>query len=507
MTEPATIIKAMDSQQLFGHAFPDIATWKPWRVVLKSLFGLPMTEKEIDIFQAHTGRGAPSPRGYQESWFVCGRRSGKSRILALVAAYLATFRNWEPYLAPGEYGRVMIVAANKAQARSIFDFMVGLLQESPLLSRMILNITADSIELQGRIAIEVHASSFRGIRGRTTVAALFDEVAFWESGEHSANPDQEVLAAIRPSMATVPGSMLLCASSPYSRQGVLWKAYDRHFGNDESLPLVWQAATRAMNPTVKQSFIDQQLAEDEAANRAEYLAEWRSDVESFVSLDVVRGCVAPYDVRHPDSSHRYVAFVDPAGGSGADCFTCTIAHREKDQIHIDAVLSRKPHFSPSAVIDEFAATLRNYRIGVVTGDRWGGEFPREAFRRHDIRYEVAKKNKSELYQGLLPLLNSGRIVLPNHDKLIRQIVSLERRVARSGRETIDHPVRGHDDEANAVAGAAELCVVQGMAVPACFGTYSGAVPYWAVNQGGVRSKFDGACEEGSGLEGGFGTSR
>jgi hypothetical protein len=53
---------------------------------------------------------------------------------------------------------------------------------------------------------------------------------------------------------------------------------------------------------------------------------------------------------------------------------------------------------------------------------------------------------------MLPLLNSGRIILPRHDRLIAQIVGLERRVSRAGRDSIDHPVGGHDDIANAVAG-------------------------------------------------------
>jgi hypothetical protein len=55
---------------------------------------------------------------------------------------------------------------------------------------------------------------------------------------------------------------------------------------------------------------------------------------------------------------------------------------------------------------------------------------------------------------MLPLLNSGHIVLPRHDRLIAQIVGLERRVSRSGRDSIDHPAGGHDDLANAVAGVA-----------------------------------------------------
>ena len=85
-----------------------------------------------------------------------------------------------------------------------------------------------------------------------------------------------------------------------------------------------------------------------------------------------------------------------------------------------------------------------------------GEFPRELFRKHGIAYDLAKQTKSELFRDLLPLLNSGRIVLPRNDRLQGQIVGLERRTSAVGRDTISHPDRGHDDVANAVAGAAAL---------------------------------------------------
>ena len=83
-------------------------------------------------------------------------------------------------------------------------------------------------------------------------------------------------------------------------------------------------------------------------------------------------------------------------------------------------------------------------------------FPRELFRKHSIAYDLAKQTKSELFRDLLPLLNSGRIVLPRNERLQSQIVGLERRTSAVGRDTISHPDRGHDDVANAVAGAAAL---------------------------------------------------
>ena len=105
---------------------------------------------------------------------------------------------------------------------------------------------------------------------------------------------------------------------------------------------------------------------------------------------------------------------------------------------------------------DFAALLKSSRVNRVTGDRYAGEFPREPFRKHGIAYDLAKQTKSELFRDLLPLLNSGRIVLPRNDRLQGQIVGLERRTSAVGRDTISHPDRGHDDVANAVAGAAAL---------------------------------------------------
>src|SRR4029077_12052668 len=122
---------------------------------------------------------------------------------------------------------------------------------------------------------------------------------------------------------------------------------------------------------------------------------------------------------------RYGAFVDPSGGS-ADAFTMAIGHRDGDRIVIDATRETKPPFSPEAVIDDFAALLRMYRVHKVRGDRYAGEFPRELFRKKGISYECSEKAKSDLYRDLLPLLNSGRIVLPKNERLVNQLCGLER---------------------------------------------------------------------------------
>ena len=120
---------------------------------------------------------------------------------------------------------------------------------------------------------------------------------------------------------------------------------------------------------------------------------------------------------------------------------------------LDALREVKPPFSPESVVDEFAALLKKYRLTRVEGDRYAGEWVREPFRRHGINYELAEKPKSDLYRDLLPLINSGGVDLLDNDRLVNQLVGLERRTARGGRDSIDHAPGAHDDLANAAAGA------------------------------------------------------
>ncbi|WP_244629108.1 hypothetical protein [Methylocella tundrae] len=252
-------------------------------------------------------------------------------------------------------------------------------------------------------------------------------------------------------------AMTIIASSPYSRRGLLWDAYRKWHGKADAQNLVWQAATRVMNPAVPQSFVDGEFERDPAAAAAEYGAQFRTDLEAFVSVDVVESLIEPGCFELPPS-HAHLAFVDAAGGGGQDAMTMAIAHAEGDVAVLDCLRGVKPPFSPESVVAEFAETLKRYGIRRVTADRWGSEFVAEAFMRQGIICEQSAKPKSDLYRESLPLLNSGKVRFLDHPKLVAELCSLERRTARGGRDSIDHPPGGHDDLANAVCGVITLAV-------------------------------------------------
>ena len=449
------IVEAMRDPGLFAPFFKNLGSWSAWTVALKAIFALPMEDDELGVYRHHTGRKDPPEGQAREGWFVVGRRGGKSRIAALVAVFLACFRDYSDILSPGERGTVMVLAADRKQARTVFRYVVAFLEGVPMLASLIERKTAEEIDLSNGITIEVHTANFRSVRGYSVVAAVLDEIAFWRS-EESMNPDVEIINSVRPAMATVPGALLLGISSPYARRGALWEAYRAHFGQEGDEVLVWQADTRSMNQAVPQSFIDKAYEEDEAAASAEYGAQFRSDLEAFVSRDAVDAVVIPGRFELPPASHlSHVGFVDPSGGS-ADSFTLAISHVEKDKRVLDLVRERKPPFSPEAVVAEYAEILKAYRVLAVSGDRYAGEWPREQFRKAGIGYIPSEKTKSDLYLELLPLINSGKAELLDLDRLTSQLVRLERRTARSGKDSVDHQPGGHDDVANCVAGALVL---------------------------------------------------
>ncbi len=373
-----------------------------------------MSDAELALYRKHTGRTARPNAPAREAWMVIGRRGGKAGFMALVAAYLALFRDYAPYLSPGEVATVALIAADRRQARVLMGYIRALLKPDVLAQR-VERETAEGFDLVNGVRIEVHTANFRATRGYSYACVIADEIAFWMNDESSANPDTEILNAIRPGMATLPTSMLICASSPHARRGELWNAYRRYWGKDGA-PLVWKATTAEMNPTIDPRIIEDALERDPAAASAEYLAEFRTDVETFISREAVEACVSLGAIeRGRVGGISYRAFVDPSGGS-SDAMTLAIAHREGDRIVLDAVRERRPPFSPESVVAEFCGTLRSYGISAVTGDRYAGEWAREPFRKRGIGYQLAEKTRSDLYLALLPLLNSKRVDLLDSDK-------------------------------------------------------------------------------------------
>jgi hypothetical protein len=449
------LLDTLRDDALLAGSFPG-PTWDAWRVFLRVLDGLPLAGAAAELYRRSTGRTDPPTSPAREVVCIVGRRGGKSRMAAALAVEAAVLRDWRPYLARGETATIAIIAADRAQAAIVASYVRGLLTASPLLRQRLVREREGALDLTGHVTIEVATCSARTTRGYSFALVIADEVAFWRS-ETSSEPDVEVLAAVRPGLATLPGARIVCISSPYARRGALWRAYREHYAKDGDPVLVWKAPSLVMNPSLDPTIVAQAYESDPAAASAEFGGEFRTDVEGFLSREVLDGCIVPGRMSLPPLPRTgYVGFVDPSGGSQGS-FCLAIAHGEVEGDRVVAVLDDvqevRPPFSPEAVVREFAATVRRYGCGHVVGDRYGGEFPRELFAKAGITYVPSEKPKSDIYRELLPMLTSGRVRLLDHARLLMQFIGLERRTARGGRDSIDHAPQSHDDLANAAAGA------------------------------------------------------
>lgn len=470
MKSHVTFQQALQDPDLFAHVLQG-ESWANWRAVLKALNCEALSQDELEIFRRLSGRYRP-PSSITEALMLFGRRAGKDFAIATYADYLATVPDYSDVLSPGEVGTVLILAPDLRQSRATMKYCLGILEACPKLSESIDNATLDLIELKSGICIEARAASFKRIRGVTAIAILANECAFWSSDDGSANPDSEILNAARPMLATT-GGPLLAFSSPYAKRGYAYETYQKSYGpNGAEDILVFKAPTRTMNPTISQDIVDRAVERDPEMASAEYLAEFRSDISTFIDREVVESLVVKGIAERPyQEGVEYTCGVDPSGGV-ADSFTLGISHRDADGVAVlDVVREIVPPFSPEATVSELAKTIKNYRIRKVTGDAYAGLWPREQFEKHNISYEVSGRNRSVIYQEFLPLANSRKVSLLDNRRLVNQLSSLERRTGRTGRDAINHPQGGHDDVCNSSALSLLLAAEQRKAQPILISTF------------------------------------
>jgi hypothetical protein len=288
VNQPPSIIELMDNDRFFGRWFRG-ESWNAWRAFLATMFALPMTDAQLEIYKRHTGRTTAPVEPCRQAWVCCGRRGGKSIIAALVSVYLSAFRDWEPYLGPGEVATSMTVSPDRRQSRVIFRFQRGFARAIPSIESMVVGETKESLELSNRTVLETGTASDKTLRGYTSHCIVNDEIAFLPTDD-CATPDAEILIAEKPCLASLPGSLLLSISSPYARAGEMWNAYEQHFGKDGDPVLFWKAASIEMNPSLDPAIIAAAYELDPAVAAAEWGGEFRSDSERLFTDEILNGC-------------------------------------------------------------------------------------------------------------------------------------------------------------------------------------------------------------------------
>ena len=432
-------------------------SWHGWNAIEDAIFAQPCDRA---LVLKHTKRATLPSEPVSEFWAIAGRGAGKSRFCGRLACYVACARRYRRVA--GESIYIGVFGPDKAQARVTFRYVVGLLRSVPALAALIVSERADSIELSTGVIVEVIAASVAAPRGRAYALVIVEEAAFLPAEEHSVDADRELLRAVRPALARVPGSLLAVISSPYAMRGELYRVWQTRFGKDDPHVLVVQAETRALNPAFSEREIARAYEDDPTSAAAEYGATFRDDVAEFFGLAKLAACVAHgISERRPDPEKRYVGHFDGATGSGDDDAALSIAAIEEDGTATQVALRRwEPPFSPQSVVREAAGLLHRYRVEVLQGDRYAPGIFADLFRSQSLDYAICERDTSANFIELLALVNSESVQLLDEPVLLAQLRGLERRTRAGGHDRVGHRSRAHDDVAAAAAGALVLAASQ-----------------------------------------------
>jgi len=450
MSRPANIIEAISKPEYFGRAFKDLSTFSAWMTFLRTVYGLPFqSEEELATFQECTKRETPLVGGHKEIYCVCGRRGGKSRLMATIAAFEALWGGWADGLAPGENAFIFLIAFDKVQAKQLFNYVRGLLEPFMTKEEKKNRITSDTIELkEQRTTIMVKAGMFQAVRGFSTAVVLLDELGFARS-ETSAQPVDELVAALTPSI--MENGLLIGASTPFIASGYFYDQYDSHFGKQDDEVLCWHGGTLRMNPTYSEKKITRDIKKDRIRYESEYNATFRSDIESFLPKFMIEAAMK-VDETMPETGRRYECFVDASGGR-SDSYCMAIGYREGETAVVARLVEQQAPFDdPGEVTEKFATVAKQYGIKRIIADRYAGNWVSSAWEKRGIIVERSVLSASDLYLELQALISMERVALVRNDRLLVQLQQLERRALPGGRDVVSHPDGTHDDLANCIAG-------------------------------------------------------
>ena len=414
---------AMGSEYLFEPFFRG-SSWNAWSAVIKAAHAEPMTDDEFATFRAVAERDPPTKR-VREFIAAAGRGAGKDSIASLLATVAAI--NFDPRgkLRPGERAICMCLAVDRSQASIVFNYIASYFDTIPALRKLVTERRATSISLSNGVDIEVHTSSFRSVRGRTLLCAIFDECAFW-ADENSASPDTEIYNAVTPGLARMPGSQLIMISSVHKRSGLLYQRWKKYYGRDDDDVLVVKGTTLQFNPLFDADTIARSLEEDPERYGAEYNSIWRDDLTSFISRELLDSVTDRGVMVRPPAPHTvYYAGCDPSGGRN-DSFTFSLAHRERDgTVVLDHLYEKKAPLNPTQVVSEISNIMAEYKAKHLTGDGYAAEWVVDAFAKAGLRYEKSERDRSKVYMDTLPLFTSGRVKLLDNPKMVSQFAALE----------------------------------------------------------------------------------
>ncbi|QMU22884.1 terminase large subunit domain-containing protein [Gordonia rubripertincta] len=388
-----------------------------------------------------------------------GRQVGKSRTLAIEALYRA-------FTQPNAF--VLLISAGEVAARRLLEECATLASASPLLRGSVVDDQRTQVTLSNRSRIISVPASQKQIRGWPVDLLIIDEAGF---------VDNEIWRAAEPAIIARPGARIILSSSPWGGIDHFFRQlFNRGMDSPDARYASFHWPT-SLNPLVGADDLEA-IRERESSHyfNREYLAEWTEEAGAFFSTDEIDSAVANYELVDPMTArgdYRVVGGLDWGMAHDANAVVYLAAsgdvdlnaakHRSEPVFWIPAI---EQHFRMeyATFIDRLIDHAKRMNVQRFISETNGvGQMPTQVLKQrmndlpspgglhhvNAVATTIHRKNAG--FSRMKVLLQSGRLVLPNHPDLLRQLHALTYEQTEIGTLKISVPENiGHDDLAMAL---------------------------------------------------------
>ncbi|MBA7546604.1 hypothetical protein ES705_38996 [subsurface metagenome] len=447
------IIEFAENPAMLGLSF----TRRPaQKVILKVLYGLPLKERELEIFKILTKNKGKYKPGMEktEAVLALGARAGKSFLVSICALYEAVVgwltKPWKETLSIGEYVYVCIIATRELQARQIIQTnCLRMLRRSPLLKGLVKKSTELEITLKNYVKIISGPCNSTAMRGLPIIFLALDEIAFYRV--EGPRADEAIFNSLRPRQAQFEGNKLFLLSTAGSKQGLFFDFFNEGFNVQDRLTC--QAPTDFVNPLIPKAFLEKEKARDIDNYLREFEAIFSEKIESFFGFELMQKVFTlAGDLPYKSSSTYFMAF-DQSGLSGRDRFAVSIAHSEKDIATVDCVRSWATK-DLDVILSEAGSLAKKYHLSKCLIDKYAVGYVRNVFKKIGLEIEI-RPSLADVFVSLKSLCLREKIQLPDRPDLRAGMRNTLAVYNKSNQLSITHQrgSEGHADEIDACASA------------------------------------------------------
>lgn len=362
-------------------------------------------------------------------WIIrVGRRGGKSSTLCRLAVMVALFGEWS--VPKGDVAVIAIVSVKTDEAAARLRTIKSILTALGLK----FDERGTEIELRGErpCLFKVFPCNVDSV-GFTSVLVIGDEVARWESRDTGANPAQEVIGSLAPTMATQPTAFMVLSSSPWSTDDYHATCFDQ---GDTAHQLASFAPTWVANPTITEEETHA-LEPDERVWSREYAAQPGATVSAALDPADVVACFG----REPAGKLGRGFLAIDASSLRGDAFAW-LAGQESDAGELAALEcdafegERLRHVSMAQVVEHISDRAKAWDTRCVFGDQREEASLQSMFGEHGVGLEIftwSEPSKEDAFQALRRLMRERRLLLPDHAGLRREMTNIKAHLLPSGR--------------------------------------------------------------------------